>query len=622
VTVASPSVSREQRHRRGNPCPICEGKDSDPRGKGARCNGFTSNDQKWVHCSRREHAGGIAANDAGLFAHRMHGLCNCGMQHGPDIVRAPTFTAEYPYHDENGALLFQVLRKPDKSFLQRRPDGANGWIWRLEDTRRVPYGLRKLIDADPAAPVFVCEGEKDVETAWSLGMVATCNPGGAGKWSAVQDTASTVLKGRDVVVIADADEPGRKHAKDVEASLRGHAKSVRIIEMPDGHKDLTDAVRAGVTLPQILARATGPVSNVAPSQPIVWADELAKPLPPVEWICKHLRIARGGRPSVIAGENGGFKSLLAMDLLVCGAADVPLFDQWPLAKGLRVLDLDYEQGRTLTARRYQRIARAKGFELGTLGRRLGYRFRPFYWNAAGARDQLRRLVDGFDLVKVDPFAACTEGIDENSSAVRAALDLAISVSEETGTTFLFVDHAGKPPTDGSKRSRKHTQRGHSSKTDANQTLIVLSREKGEPALVTCERDQVSGVFFPDFRFDVEDVPSEDGTEPHWGIRLVMRELPRSADRSPEAAHVAAIEKIRNYLRLHHDGVAGISALASRVALRASDVRNAWKEMVASGEGENTGTDKRPNLRLTATGFAASAPTTITTLRTRSGEAAE
>lgn len=33
----------------------------------------------------------------------------------------------YDYVDEKSTLISQVVRKPDKSFVQRRPDGAGGW---------------------------------------------------------------------------------------------------------------------------------------------------------------------------------------------------------------------------------------------------------------------------------------------------------------------------------------------------------------------------------------------------------------------------------------------------------------------------------------------------------------
>jgi hypothetical protein len=340
------------------------------------------------------------------------------------------------------------------------------------------------------------------------------------------------------------------------------------------------------------------------ASPIVWADQLSAPIAPPEWICRGLRLARGGRPNIIAGENGSMKSTLGLGLAVAGAADRRFLGVHDVAAGLTWLVLDYEAGYAPYVRKAQRVARGLGIELASLGRRFGYAFRPLLWNAPDAREQLLRLVAGVDVVIVDPLTACTSGIDENSRAAREPLDLAIDVTATTGTSFVFVDHAGKPAAEGSPRKRKHAQRGHSSKTDASQTLIVMSSaDKGEPALVTCEREQLTGAFFADFRLRLEDVASPDGADPHWGLRLVLLEPPRPTERTPEAAHVGTIEAIRKYLRLHPEGVAGVELLAKRLGMRAADVRAAWKEIEAAGEGRNAGSRSRPKLLLDLTGGA-------------------
>src|SRR6202035_662934 len=52
----------------------------------------------------------------------------------------PAIVAEYNYTDENGELLYQVVRYCPKDFRQRTPDGNGGWIWRKEG-RQVLYRL-------------------------------------------------------------------------------------------------------------------------------------------------------------------------------------------------------------------------------------------------------------------------------------------------------------------------------------------------------------------------------------------------------------------------------------------------------------------------------------------------
>ena len=46
----------------------------------------------------------------------------------------------YDYTDENGYLLYQIVRLEPKRFLQRYPDGGGGWIWK-KCKRQVLYRL-------------------------------------------------------------------------------------------------------------------------------------------------------------------------------------------------------------------------------------------------------------------------------------------------------------------------------------------------------------------------------------------------------------------------------------------------------------------------------------------------
>lgn len=131
------------------------------------------------------------------------------------IPRLGRFVCAYDYRDESGALLFQVCRFDPKDFRQRKPDGRGGWDWNVRGVRQVPYRLPELL-AEPDRAVFVCEGEKDCDALATLGLLATCNAGGAGKW---RREFAQYIAGRTVVVLPDNDEAGRAHANDVLRSL-------------------------------------------------------------------------------------------------------------------------------------------------------------------------------------------------------------------------------------------------------------------------------------------------------------------------------------------------------------------------------------------------------------------
>lgn len=171
--------------------------------------------------------------------------------------------ARYDYMDESGALLFQVVRFEPKTFKQRRPDGNDGWIWGLGNTRRL---LFRLPDVIKSQTILVLEGEKDVETAGKLGLptgwAATTNPMGAGKW---RPEYSESLRGKKVVIAPDQDEAGRRHGEQIAQALTGVATEVRYLTLPFG-KDLSEWAEAGGTTEEfqsLLANVPDFCSSVA-----------------------------------------------------------------------------------------------------------------------------------------------------------------------------------------------------------------------------------------------------------------------------------------------------------------------------------------------------------------------
>lgn len=154
-----------------------------------------------------------------------------------------TIVSQYDYADpQTGEVVMQVVRYEPKDFRQRRPKPEGGWDWSVPASHRILYNLPAVAASNKL--VCIVEGEKDVEALSKIGIVATCNPGGAGKW---QDNYSKSLAGRDVCILPDNDEPGRKHADIVAKALHGVAKSIRIVELPNlGEKqDVSDWIAAG-----------------------------------------------------------------------------------------------------------------------------------------------------------------------------------------------------------------------------------------------------------------------------------------------------------------------------------------------------------------------------------------
>ena len=234
--------------------------------------------------------------------------------------------ATYPYTDETGKLLFEVVRHEPKDFRQRRPDGKGGWIWNLNGVRRVLYRLPEVVRAKA---VLVVEGERDVESALKLGLTATCNPGGAGKW---RGEYTTPLKGKRVGVICDADAPGLAHGRDVARSLVGVAAGVRLIQALPRAKDLTEWVGRGGTREAL-------VSIIKVTQELTAADvsRWAKPSVPVPgvlasevtpqsvgWLWQnHIPF---GKVTLFDGDPDLAKSTVSLDLAARVTRGLPMPD--------------------------------------------------------------------------------------------------------------------------------------------------------------------------------------------------------------------------------------------------------------------------------------------------------
>ena len=185
--------------------------------------------------------------------------------------------AIHRYLDPGSDLVFGVhrLRLPngDKTFRQY-PWRDGQWLKAegcMDGVPLFPYRLPALLAAPPDDPVWIVEGEKDVERAFALGLVATCNPMGARKW---RDEFSEWLRGRPCYIIPDHDPDGRAHALKVATSLHGIAASVRVVELPGlcYHGDLSDWLDAGGTVEE-LGRLAHAAPEWAPPEPGKVADE-------------------------------------------------------------------------------------------------------------------------------------------------------------------------------------------------------------------------------------------------------------------------------------------------------------------------------------------------------------
>lgn len=149
----------------------------------------------------------------------------------------PQVTATYQY--PNGV---QKLRRSDKSFTWRRPDGKGGWIY---NRKGVPHNL--YIAGELSEDVAIVEGEKDADNLHKLGWTAVSGEDGAGpgKW---RSEYTEQLRDFPVVIFQDNDDVGKAYAQEVATALSGVAKSIHLLdlskiwtEIPE-HGDVSDLI--------------------------------------------------------------------------------------------------------------------------------------------------------------------------------------------------------------------------------------------------------------------------------------------------------------------------------------------------------------------------------------------
>ena len=180
------------------------------------------------------------------------GLTTAGLSRGPTVTRRPARSSTPPTSPTKTARC--STRRCATAPRASASAGLTATASRLGvsttrtrrrkvfETRRVLFRLPQVIAAVKAhETIYVAEGPKDCKALERAGCVATCNSEGAGRW---HSEFAEFLRAANIVVVADKDKPGRAHAAQVAASLRGVAASVCVVEAREG-KDAADHLAAG-----------------------------------------------------------------------------------------------------------------------------------------------------------------------------------------------------------------------------------------------------------------------------------------------------------------------------------------------------------------------------------------
>lgn len=404
--------------------------------------------------------------------------------------------ATYDYHDERGELLFQVTRHPvdlpppkNKTFRQRRPDGHGGWIDNVKGVRRVLYGLPRLIEAVKAGEtIYVVAGEKDADAINGLesgaSFFATTMPMGEhSKWS---PDYTPFLDGADVVIVADKDEPGRKHALDVQHHLRPVAKTVKIVEAKTG-KDSFDHLAAGHGLGDFVP-FTEPGAPASIIEPTSFRDVSNPDVLTVPWLIEGLIPASG--LTIVAAHYKTGKTFLMYRLILDALFGQLALGSFPIPRPLKVQLWQFEMPLDVNLRRFHKLAKGMAIEPERIyqAEQAG-QFQAFVQPDLSLADPVglaifHEAVTGFapDLLLVDSLSEAFAGVNVNNAhEVRAMLRDAFRPVTVAGRGTVALHHKRKASNDGKEDDGKGSILGSQAFGAAARTVYTLDRVRDDKA---------------------------------------------------------------------------------------------------------------------------------------------
>jgi hypothetical protein len=432
-------------------------------------------------------------------------------------------------------------------------------VWALNGVRLVPYRLHELAEA---TQVFIAEGEKDCDRLAGLGLAATTNHGGAGKWREEHTAALVVAAVSEVVVLPDADQAGETHATAVAESCRAAGPQVKVVRLPGLplKGDVSDWLASGHTAEELKALVAstpflGPDTEVAfdhgPSevelrqegrpasgyiQPV--AAFLAEEDPPVNAIFPELLPC--GVIMLLHGEPRARKSLAAFELALAAATGTPAFGltRFTPPDAVIVLYVQEEDPRILTRLRLRALVRARCGEncpdtLHVAVRR-GIDLDDPVW--------VDRLIVhlkglGAKLLVLDAARRLSAKTDEGPAKVRELTKVLRDIVTTAGVSIVIVHHDVKPPSNGQDQRRRGQRASGGDWFAACECPVHVEKTGPRESLM----------FPEDFKFSADPAPFTFICDIADG--LITRIM--GADTTSENAERAGVRgKVLEWLRIH------------------------------------------------------------------------
>lgn len=366
-----------------------------------------------------EHGGAVIKCHAGCETSAV--LSALGMSFA-QISPEPHIVATYVYRAEDGTPLWTTERWEPKTFRQRGlpPPG-----------QRVLYHSEWLPTARANDDtVYVVEGEKDANTLAEHGLIGVCGVNGAGSWL---PHYAEQLRGLDIVVISDNDDPGKEHARAVAASLDGIAAQVALT-LPSFGKDITDQLAAGYGVETLVPLSMDAELGIHRLDSIRERE--------IDWLWPGYLPA--GKLCMIDGDPGDGKSVMTCDLAARFSTGAKLPDGQRPTQPCDVVMISAEDDPEDTIKPRLRVA-------GADPRRIHLLTHGIVPNSPFSLTRDLPALEKFitthhvGLVTIDPLMAfIPEGVDSyRDSDVRRVLFPITQLAARTACTVLVIRHLVK-----------------------------------------------------------------------------------------------------------------------------------------------------------------------------------
>ena len=358
----------------------------------------------------------------------------------PTPIESPT---EYIYTDTQGTPALKVIRTVQKKFYQMRYDDGK-WVKGAKGVKAYPYRLPEVLTAiNKKLPIYIVEGEKDVETLNSFGLTATCNAGGAGKWN---DHHSKYLTGAKVVVIEDNDAAGRNHGRIVISSLLKVCDAVSHLQLKDTPEkfDISDKIHRDQLNSQDLIDYIESNARRITKQGIIATRLDRIQATTIDWLWPNY-LAKG-KLHILAGPAGVGKTTIALGIAATISSGGLFPDGSAPQQSGNIVIWSGEDSASDTLKPRLIAAGADPAKIHII---TGYQdadieqpFDPSV-HCSELAAFCRTLDEGAALVLIDPIISAVKGDSHKANDVRRDLQPLVSLAEQENCCVLGITHFSK-----------------------------------------------------------------------------------------------------------------------------------------------------------------------------------